>query len=102
MRASVTRDNNRLKAIFAELAAVGIDAEPAVFGEDFAEDVRAQLLKMDGVLVWVDPLSDGKTRTALDPLLREVSANGIWVSAHPDTILKMGTKEVLFRTKSLG
>ena len=26
----------------------------------------------------------------------------MWVSAHPDTILKMGTKEVLYRTKDLG
>ena len=102
MRASVTRENNRLHAIFAALAGEGIDAEPAVFSEEFADDVRAQLLDMDGVLVWVDPLSDGKTREVLDPLLREIAAKGVWVSAHPETILKMGTKEVLYRTKSLG
>jgi hypothetical protein len=54
------------------------------------------------VLVWVDPLSNGKTRSVLDPLLREVAARGPWVSAHPDTILKMGTKEVLYRTRHLG
>lgn len=102
MRTSVTRDNNRLKAIFAALADVGIDAEPAVFNEEFADEFRARLLTMNGVLVWVDPLSDGKTRTVLDSLLREVASKGIWVSAHPDTILKMGTKEVLYRTKSLG
>jgi hypothetical protein len=27
---------------------------------------------------------------------------GPWVSAHPDTIMKMGTKEVLYRTRDLG
>src|SRR5205085_6840956 len=54
------------------------------------------------VLVWVAPRSRGKPRAALDPLLREVAARGPWVSAHPDTILKMGTKEVLYRTKHLG
>ena len=43
-----------------------------------------------------------KTREALDPLLREVAARGPWVSAHPDVILKMGVKEVLYRTKHLG
>lgn len=102
MRAKVTRDNNRLKAIFAALADVDIDAEPAVFNEAFADEFRAQLLGMDGALVWVDPLSDSKTRTVLDPLLRDVASRGVWVSAHPDTILKMGTKEVLYRTKSLG
>jgi hypothetical protein len=35
-------------------------------------------------------------------MLREVAANGVWVSAHPDVILRMGTKEVLFRTRHLG
>jgi hypothetical protein len=27
---------------------------------------------------------------------------GVWVSAHPDVILKMGVKEVLYRTKHFG
>jgi hypothetical protein len=27
---------------------------------------------------------------------------GVWVSAHPDVILKMGVKEVLHRTRHLG
>jgi hypothetical protein len=50
----------------------------------------------------VDPIHDGKTRTVLDAMLRDVAAGGTWVSAHPDVILKMGVKEVLFRTKQLG
>jgi hypothetical protein len=56
---------------------------------------------MDRVLVWVDPLHEGKTRATLDPLLRDVSARGPWVSAHPDVILKMDLKEVLHRAKHL-
>jgi hypothetical protein len=32
---------------------------------------------------------------------REVAARGVWVSAHPDVILKMGTKEVLHRTRTM-
>ena len=36
------------------------------------------------------------------PLLREVARAGPWVSAHPDVILKMGVKEVLYRTRHLG
>src|SRR5216110_2201251 len=101
-RQAATPQNNRYYRIFEELASLGISAEPAVYDEDFAEEVRAQLLAADGVLVWVDPLSRGKTRAALDPLLRDVAARGPWVSAHPDTILKMGTKEILYRTKHLG
>src|SRR5690348_3418012 len=93
-RRNATPRNNRFFRIFEELAAIGIAAEPAVFDESFADAVRAQLMAADGVLVWVDPLHDGKDRAVLDALLRDVAANGPWVSAHPDTILKMGTKEV--------
>src|SRR4029077_21123667 len=67
-----------------------------------AEEVREQLLAVDGVLVWVDPLHEGKTRTVLDAMLRDVALRGPWVSAHPDVILKMGVKEVFHRTKNLG
>ena len=101
-RKQATPGNNRFHRVFEELAAIGIDAVPAVFDEDFADSFRAQLLSVDGVLVWVDPLHEGKTRAVLDPLLRDVAASGPWVSAHPDVIMKMGVKEVLFRTKHLG
>ena len=102
-RQTATPQNNRFRRIFEELAGLGIRAEPAIFDEGFADEVRDQLLAVDGVLVWVNPLQDGeKTRTVLDPLLRDVASRGPWVSAHPDTILQMGTKEVLYRTKHLG
>src|SRR5258706_1701641 len=68
----------------------------------FADAVRDQLLAVDGVLVWVDPIHQGKTRAALDPLLRAIALQGPWVSAHPDVILKMGVKDVLYRTRHLG
>jgi hypothetical protein len=101
-RQAATPQNNRFHRIFEELAAVGIDAEPAVYDEEFADEVREQLLTTDGVLVWVDPIHQGKTRAVLDALLRDVALRGPWVSARPDVILKMGVKEVLFRTKHLG
>src|SRR6516162_8708964 len=100
-RAAATPDNNRCHRIFAELQALGIDAEPAVYAEDLIDELHAQLLKVDGVLVWVNPLDDGRTREQLDALLREVAARGVWVSAGPDVILKMGTKEVLYRTRTM-
>lgn len=92
----------RLQPVFDALAAVGLQVEPAVYDESFSEEVYRQLLEIDGVLVWVDPLSDGKDRRDLDALLRKVAEAGVWVSAHPKTILKLGTKEVLYRTKELG
>src|SRR6202023_3041798 len=93
---------NRFHRVFEELAALGIHAEPAVYADDLANEVREQLLAVDGVLVWVDPIHEGQTRTVLDTMLRDVACLGPWVSAHPDVILKMGVKEVLYRTKHLG
>jgi hypothetical protein len=84
------------------LAALGIEAKPALYADDIAGQVREQLLGCDGVLVWVDPLSQGRDRIVLDALLRDVASNGVWVSTHPDVILKMGVKEVLHRTRQLG
>jgi hypothetical protein len=101
-RRAATPGNNRFYRVFEELAARGIAAEPAVYADDIADEVRAQLLAVDGVLVWVDPISGGKTRSVLDAVLRDVASRGPWVSAHPDVILKMGVKEVLYRTRHLG
>src|SRR5215469_2577627 len=101
-RAAATPQNNRYHQIFSELLALGIKAEPAVYCEEMQHEVRAQLMKVDGALVWVNPLEDGRTREKLDELLRDVAATGRFVSAHPDVILKMGVKEVLHRTRHLG
>jgi hypothetical protein len=101
-RQDATPQNSRFVRVFEALAASGIEARPAVYDESFADAVRDQLLAVDGVLVWVDPIHQGKTRAALDPLLREVALQGPWVSAHPDVIQKMGVKDVLYRTRHLG
>ncbi|TMJ80167.1 MAG: Cj0069 family protein [Alphaproteobacteria bacterium] len=102
MRRQATPQNSRFVRVFEALAASGIEARPAVYDESFADAVRDQLLSVDGVLVWVDPIHQGKTRAELDPLLREIALRGPWVSAHPDVILKMGVKDVLYRTRHLG
>lgn len=101
-RAVATPQNNRYRQIFSELLALGIEAEPAVYCEEMQDEVRAQLVRAEGALVWVNPLEGGRTREKLDALLRDVAATGRFVSAHPDVILKMGVKEVLHRTRHLG
>jgi hypothetical protein len=100
-RRNTTPHTSRFKAVFAALADVGVDAEPVVYEDDVVDAVRAQLAALDGVLVWVNPIHEGRNRANLDTLLREVAARGVWVSAHPDVILKMGTKEVLHRTRAM-
>jgi hypothetical protein len=39
-RRSATPKNNRFHQVFEALAALGIHAEPAVYGEDFADDIE--------------------------------------------------------------
>lgn len=94
--------NNRLTKAADALKALGVQVEGAIFSEETVDDLRRQLLAVDGVLVWVDPLTDGKDRSLLDPLLGDLSRAGLFVSTHPDVILKMGVKEVLFRTRDIG
>ena len=100
-RRSATPESSRFKAIFAALADVGVDAEPVVYEDDVLDTVRTQVAGLDGVLVWVNPIHEGRNRAHLDALLRDVAARGVWVSAHPDVVEKMGTKEVLHRTRAM-
>ena len=83
------------------LSAAGLGPQVVTFVEDEVDRVRSELLALDGVLVWADPITKGKDRSALDAVLRDVASRGVWVSAHPDVILKMGTKDVLVRTKDM-
>ena len=101
-RQSATHDNNRQALIFKSFHELGVQAEPAVYHDDFCEEVRQQLLQVDAVLVWYNPIQDGRDRSILDPMLRDISAAGVLVSTHPDTILKIGTKEVLYQTREIG
>ena len=91
----------RLHGMFAAFAALGVTAEPVVYTDEAALAVREHLLDLDGVLVWVNPIEQGLDRSQLDPLLREVAAAGVWVSAHPDVIAKMATKQVLVDTSAM-
>jgi hypothetical protein len=100
-RRSATPDTSRFKAVFAALADAGVDAEPVVYEDDVLAAVRTQLATLDGVLVWVNPIHEGRNRANLDEMLREVAAGGVWVSTHPDVIAKMGTKEVLYSTRTM-
>jgi hypothetical protein len=101
-RSPALRETDRLRAVFDALAEVGIDSAATVYDDKCADLVFEELLRCDGVLVWVDPVSGDGDRTRLDALLREVADRGVWVSAHPDVILSMGTKEVLYQTRDLG
>ncbi len=95
---AASAEASRLHGVFEAFAALGTPAEPVVYSDKTVDAVREQLLGLDGVLVWVNPIEQGLDRSRLDPLLREVADAGVWVSAHPDVILKMATKQVLVVT----
>jgi Domain of unknown function (DUF6815) len=94
-------DGCKLHGMFAAFSDLGVDAEPVVYSDETVDSVRAQLLGLDGVLVWVNPIEKELDRSKLDALLREVAADGVWVSAHPDVILRIATKEVLVDTREM-
>ncbi len=102
LRESGLPENHRLMPVLHALRNLGMQAESAVYHDDFCDEVRKQLLDVDAVLVWMNPIQDGRDRSILDALLREVASQGIVVSTHPDIILKMGTKEVLYTTREVG
>jgi uncharacterized protein DUF6815 len=91
----------KLHGVFSAFSELGVEAEPVVYSDDAVDGVREQLLRLDGLLVWVNPIEQGLDRSKLDPLLREVAEAGVFVSAHPDVILRLGTKEVLVDTREM-
>jgi hypothetical protein len=101
-RDSAAPEKGRFLKVFQALEDLGVRAEPAVYHDDFRDEVRDQLMAVDGVLVWCNPIEGGRDRSRLDAMLREVAASGVFVSTHPDIILKLGTKEVLYRTRDIG
>jgi hypothetical protein len=102
MRERADPGESRFAALFDAFAAAGVLARPVVYHDDFAGEVRAQLLQVQAVLVWHNPIEGGRTRALLDAMLREVAAAaGVLVSTHPDTILRLGTKDVLLATRDL-
>lgn len=92
---------SRFAALFDAFAAAGVSAEPAVWHDDFAAEVAAQLRGVQAVLAWCNPIEGGRRRDRLDGMLREVAQRGVLVSAHPDAVLRLGTKDVLFETRDL-
>jgi hypothetical protein len=87
--------------IVPALRSLGATARPVLYRDEAVREIRDELLSFDAVLVWVNPLDSSGDRSVLDPMLREVAACGVVVSAHPDVIAKIGVKEVLYTTRSM-
>jgi hypothetical protein len=92
----------KYKDLASAFSSQGFEVESVLYNDRSASDLALQLLKFDAVLVWVNPIEGGKNRDRLDLLLTEISAKGCFVSTLPEVILKMGTKDVLYKTRQMG
>ncbi len=95
-------EGHDLLPLYEAFRELPIELTPVVFEDSALDEVREELLAVDGVLVWVNPIQDGANRQNVDALLLEAAARGVWVSAHPAVTRKLGTKEVLFSTRNVG
>src|SRR5262245_62216527 len=91
LRATVKLEETRFGNIAKALRDVGLDVEAASYADEVADEVREQLMRVDGVLVWVDPVRKDGNRAKLDTILRDVASHGVFVISHPALILTMGT-----------
>jgi hypothetical protein len=96
-RNAITEEKYRkLAAHFIEKE---FDVDSVLYHDTISDKLAKKLPKYNAILVWVNPIEQQGDRKILDALLMKLSAQGCFVSAHPDTILKMGTKEILYRTR---
>jgi hypothetical protein len=78
------------------------DVRTISYHDSRRDAVDHEARQCDALLVWINPAEPGLDRAALDTLLRDLAAGGVLVSAHPDAILRIGTKDVLATTQSIG
>jgi hypothetical protein len=101
-RPSRPEERHGLAPLYEAFEELPVELVPVVFEDGAADAVRDELLTLDGVLVWVNPIQDGANRRNLDTVLVDATSHGVWVSANPAVILKLGTKEVMFSTRNVG
>jgi len=91
----------KYSALAEAFSAQGFEIKSILYNNEKAEKLRDELLQFDAILVWVNPIEQGGDRKLLDTLLMDISKKGCFVSTHPEIILKMGTKAVLYQTKDM-
>jgi len=101
-RLTTRLEDSRFAETAEALAAAGLEIVGAPYCDEDVDAIGARLAAVDAVLVWINPIVDGRDRSVLNAMLAEIAQSGVYVSAHPQVIDKMGTKEVLYRTRHMG
>jgi len=91
----------KYKDLASSFSSHGFNVKSVLYNDDLADKLSIDLLKFSAVLVWVNPIEQGKDRKKLDSLLVAISEKSCFVSTHPGIIIKMGTKDILFKTKDM-
>ena len=89
----------KYKKLAAHFIENGFEVNSALYHDSVSGKLAKELLKYNAILVWVNPIEQQGDRKILDALLAQLSSQGCFVSAHPRTILKLGTKEILYKVK---
>lgn len=94
-------ETSRVAILFNEFKNYNISTKLILYSDDRVDQVEEEIRSVKLVMVWVNPIQNGRDRSILDKMLRKVSQEGIYVSTHPDIILKLGTKDVLYDTQNM-
>ena len=90
------------KPLADALLQAGFKVESVLYHDEKAEQLQTTLQGFAAVLVWVDPIVQSMDRqTHLDPLLLKLAECGVLVATHPELIEKIGTKKVLYTSRSM-
>src|SRR5262252_279710 len=73
-------EDSRFARTAAALVEKGVVVEGAPYLADAVGQLREQLMHVDGALVWINPIVDGRDRTDLNKVLADVAASGVFVS----------------------
>jgi hypothetical protein len=98
-RDAFQEDKYRLLAVYFE--SQGVKVVTLCYCNANRAEVSQRLRQVDFTLVWINPIETGLDRALLDGMLSNLVREGHKLSAIPATILKLGTKNILFETKHL-
>ena len=91
----------KYKLLAEAFVQAGMKVETVLYNDAHADTLRSELKSLDALMVWVNPIEQGRDRTVLDQLLSDLEAAGVFVSSARETIMKIGTKRVLYDTRDL-
>lgn len=89
----------KYKKLAAHFKESDFNVDSVLYHDSISDKLAKELTKYAAILVWVNPVEQGYDRKILDALLSKLATQGCFVSAHPETILELGTKEILYKVK---